>query len=151
MTTIFFHLWACCFLAAGALCIGLAIRNWVKGVATHGWKQTQCTITRSFLLLQVDDDNRKSITPTVEYEYQFEGNSYKGSRMRYGQTGARDRKSAEKSLGTYAVGTSMPVFVNPMKPRESVLLVGTPWANVLILAAGAVFTWSGYMLWQVKK
>lgn len=51
-----------------------------------------------FVMVEADSEDRKSMTPTVVYEYQFNGMPLRGSRIRYGQVGRLDRPHAEETL-----------------------------------------------------
>ncbi len=148
-----FHLWGYCFLAAGIFCALLGLRNFIKSVASYNWQQTECKILRSYVQVTVEPDrrSRNSMTPTVEYEYQFEGKDYRGSCIRFGQIGTSDRARAEKVLEPFVEGTSVPLYVNAGKPSESTLIPGTYWGSLFLLVAGIVFGLAGYSIIIVKK
>ena len=151
MGLLFLHLWAFLFIIPGLFMVLYSIRNGVKGHASRSWQPTQCTIRRSYVQVTTDDHNRKSMMPTVEYEYQFNGETLKGSQIRYGTIGRASRSGCEKILRPYAEGATVQLYVNPEDPTDSTLEPGMSWGNIFSAVAGAVFIASGYALLQVKK
>lgn len=148
----FFRIWALLFLSVGVLSVGLAIRNLLKGSASRRWPQVQGRILRALVLVQTESEGGDSYTPQVEYEYTVEGIEYRGKRLRYGQTtGSWGRKQAKRTIGRFTVGGPAPVWFNPRKPADSVLVRGTSWGNLAILFAGLVFVGAGYALWAAGR
>ncbi|MGD1096845.1 MAG: DUF3592 domain-containing protein [Bryobacteraceae bacterium] len=127
----------------GVLLLGLAVRNFAKGSASRNWPRTQGCILRSFVLVGTSDEG-ESFTPQVEYEYVVEGVKYRSTRLRYGQIGSWNRKRAEGTIAPYTVGAREPVFYNPRKPAESVLIRGTGLGNLVIVLAALVFILFAY-------
>ena len=151
MGVFFLHLWGLVFAIPGACMVFYAFRNAIKGHASREWQQSECVVRRSFVQVTVDQSNSRSMSPSLEYEYQFNGETLKGTRIRYGQIGTGSRTAAEKVLLPYPVGARVPLFVNPDKPQECTLVVGMSWGNVFNLVAGLIFIACGYALMQVKK
>jgi Protein of unknown function (DUF3592) len=132
-------------LAAGATLVVVAVRNFLKGAASRQWPHTQGIVLRSFVLVSKDSDG-EGYTPQVEYEYSVEGKKYRGMRLRYGQTGSWNRKQAERIIGPYVAGSSVPVAYAPSDPEQAVLVRGMSWGNLAILASGLVFLAGAYLL-----
>ena len=151
MALILFHLWAFFFIIPGVLMVFYSIRNGIKGHASRNWQPIQCIIRRSWVQVNTMKQNSKSMMPMVEYEYQFNGETMKGSRIRYGKIGSGSREAAEKVLLPYPEGASVNLYVNPENAKDCALEVGMSWGNVFNLVAGAVFMAAGYALLQVKK
>lgn len=132
--------------AIGAFLAGLAVRNVARGRASKRWPQARGRILRSFVLVDHDRDGGEAFTPKVEYEYVVEGTTYRGGRLRYGQTGSWNRRQAERVIGPYAAGTPVNVFFDALHPADAVLLRGTSWGNVALALSGIAFLAVGYVL-----
>jgi hypothetical protein len=130
---------------AGTFLVLLALRNARKGLAARSWLRVPGSIVRSFVLVHTDNEGTGYV-PTVEYEYNVEGNKYSGTRLRYGQTGSSNRAQAERLIRPYQEGASVEVFANADRPSEAVLVPGTSWGNVAIALAGVAFLSAGFML-----
>lgn len=129
----------------GAFLVALAIRNARRGSASRRWPQVQGRVLRSFVLVQTDSEGGRSTKPQVEYEYVVEGATYRGTRLRYGQTGSWSQKQAERVIAPFQAGASVPVFFDPLKPRDAVLIPGTSWGNAAIALSGIVFMAFAYL------
>jgi hypothetical protein len=127
----------------GVFLLGLAIRNFAKGLASRNWPQTRGCILRSLVLVGTSDDG-ETLTPQVEYEYVVAGVKYHGTRLRYGQIGSWSRKHAEGTIAPYVAGAHEPVFYNPRNAAESVLIRGTGLGNLVILLSALVFLLFAY-------
>jgi hypothetical protein len=141
-----FRVWDLLCLAIGLFVVGVAIRNMVKGTATHSWPQSEGRILRAMVLMERDTQGGKGYTPSVEYEYVVNGTTYRGKRLCYGQTGSWGRKQAKRTVARFVGGSPAPVWFNPQNPQDAVLVRGTSWGNLAILAAGLVFLWVAYVL-----
>jgi hypothetical protein len=81
----------------------------------------------------------KEFTPVVEYEYRFNGQSFKSSRRRLRHYASGQSADAEAIHFRYPAGSSVTVFVNPRKPEKSVLEYGVTPLSWIPLALGLVF------------
>jgi hypothetical protein len=126
------------FFIVGAALVILSIRNAVKGSATRNWQRTSGRMLRSFVLV-ANTDEGEAHTATVEYEYTVAGAVFKGTRLRFGQTGSWNRAHAEHLLAPYPAESSVDVFFDPRNPADAVLRRGVSWGNVLIFLAGMAF------------
>lgn len=143
----FLRFWEALFLAAGALLLGLAVRNLARGSASRHWPRADGRILRSFVLVDTGSGEGEGFTPQVQYEYVVEGNTYQGKRLRYGQTGSWNRKQAERTIAGYVAGAPAKVCFNPRNPKDAVLVSGTSWGNLVIALAGLVFLMVAYAVW----
>jgi len=132
--------------AAGTFLLALALRNTKRGAASRNWPLVPGTIVRSFVLVDEDSEGGKGYTPRVEYDYVVEGKKYRGTRLRYGQTGNSNRERAERVILSYPADSSVPVFFNPSRHDDAVLLRGLAWGNLFIVLAGLVFLGAGVLL-----
>jgi hypothetical protein len=125
--------------AIGVFLLSLAFRNSLRGRASRHWSQTPGVITRSFVLVNTDNDGGFTYMPQVDYEYTVERVAYRGTVLRSGQIGSSNRAQAEKVIAPYPPGASITAFYDPSRPESSVLLPGTSWGNLAIAAAGLAF------------
>lgn len=77
--------------------------------------------------------------PIVTYSYEADGRRRHGSRVRFGGTGGMNPADAEQLLASYPEGADVPVYYNPQRPGQSVLLHGDAAANKgLVWGAGCM-------------
>ena len=132
-------------LCSGGALLILALRNFYRGSAARNWTQTTGTILRSFVLVEEGSEGGETYRPKVEYEYKYQGVGYRGNRLRFGQTVHWNRKQAEQIIALFQEGSTVPVFVDPSKPKDAVLIRGTSMGNLAIAAAGLILAWVGYL------
>jgi hypothetical protein len=125
--------------AIGVFLLCLAFRNSWRGRASRQWSRTPSLITRSFVLVNTDNDGGFTYMPQIEYEYTVDGVAYRGTVLRNGQIGSGNRAQAEKVIAPYPEGASITSFYDASRPQTSVLVQGTSWGNLAIAAAGLAF------------
>ncbi|HTV42983.1 MAG TPA: DUF3592 domain-containing protein [Candidatus Sulfotelmatobacter sp.] len=106
------------YAVAGAF-FGLAYWIWRKETAARKWPRTAGVILASQCL-----KGPKSSVPVIEYEFAYQGQSFKSSHWRLGNysTGtAGFSTDAEAVARRYPVHRPVTVFVNPQDPTKSVL------------------------------
>ena len=138
-------------LALGAIGIFLivySVRSRRKTAASQTWPSTEGRITRAEVKqsASTDDDGDTSYTyyPTVAYEYTVAGRPYTGKLISFGGLkGQRTPAKAQDALLRFPAGVQVPVYYNPEKPAEAVLLReagAAKWAlggGIFCLAFGA--------------
>lgn len=89
-----------------------------KAEASLDWPHVMGKVTRA--LLERDSDG-SDYSAVVEYDYSVNGVRYRGKRLRFG--GWYQKKAlALAELDAYPQGSEVPVFYNPNKPSDAVLL-----------------------------
>ena len=142
-------------------------RAWL-GSASESWVEVEGEILSS----RVDRSRgRSAATSRTEwryyarlgYRYEFEGRSYPGSKISYddppGGSDESGKRKAETFLSDFPRGATVPVWVNPDNPEQSVLLRGTTGSGVWIplgfgivaFSVGAWMTWFGFRLRRKRK
>ena len=106
--------------AVAAAFFTLAYWIWRKETAGRKWPRTPGVILESQCL-----KGPRSAVPVIEYEFNYQGRSFKSSHWRLGNysTGAAGigRSDGERVAWRYPVGRRVTVFVNPRDPTKSVL------------------------------
>lgn len=136
-------------VAAGASAVMGVIVLLGGGIAGYGywlsrqaqragaWPQADGTMLESHV---EEQRNRKSGTIyylRVSYRYDVAGQSYAGTNFRVGIDDIR-RAEIETLTQTYRAGSSVKVFYNPAKPKESVLEIGPSRAWIFYLIGGVI-------------
>lgn len=93
----------------------------------------------------------------IRYQYEVNGQSFKGHRFRYNQGGSSDSTWAEQAIARYPVGAIVPVFYNPENPADALLSVGVNGTDLILILFLTPFTvvmvafGMGAMGWMSKK
>ncbi len=106
-------------LSAVCLALGFWIRR--KEVTTRRWPQTSGTIVTSRTERKYTGQGTEEVLPIIEYEFEYNGKSFKTSHWRIGNYSIGNDKSAQAVTTRYRVGTSVTVYLNPGEPTASVL------------------------------
>jgi hypothetical protein len=104
-------------LAAALFALGFWIRS--RERAARRWPQARGVIVASKRI-----GGGKETTPVIEYEFEYQGRSFKSSHWRYGNYTYGDPESAEAAIARYPAGLPVTVFVNVREPEKSVLETG---------------------------
>jgi Protein of unknown function (DUF3592) len=100
-----------------------ALGFWIlrRETAPRKWPQTTGTIVTSGNESQSVGQGRREVTPVIEYEFNYQGQSCKTSHWRFGNYTMGNEISAGAVTSRYPVGSSVTVFVNTRHPEKSVL------------------------------
>ena len=120
----FYRLMELACLGVGGFLLVASLRNFYRGSTSKNWPQTLGCIIRSHVLVDSSGDG-EGYTPQLEYEYAYQGSSYRGKRIRFGQVGSWSRKQAEGILAPFPEGSAVSVFVDPANSKQAVLIRGT--------------------------
>jgi hypothetical protein len=118
-----------------------------RGSASIGWPQTSGRVLRSYVSVDTGMEGGEGNTPRVEYQYAVQGNTYQGTRIRFGQTGTWTGAQAERVIAPFSPDSTIAVFFDPQKPPDAVLVAGISWGNLGIALAGLVFLAMTYGLY----
>jgi hypothetical protein len=83
--------------------------------------QASGVITASTILWESNGRRGKIVSPVIEYEFTYNGNSYRSSHWNRFNFSLGDLFSAQAVTSRYPVGATVTVFVNPRNPMKSVL------------------------------
>jgi hypothetical protein len=100
-----------------------ALGYWIrrKEQAFRHRPQTSGVITTSTTLRESNGRGGEIITPVIEYEFTYAGNSFKSSHWSLLNFSISNSLSAQAVTSRYPVGSTVTVFVNPRNPMKSVL------------------------------
>ncbi|HTR43336.1 MAG TPA: DUF3592 domain-containing protein [Pseudomonadales bacterium] len=104
------------FLAVSAALFALGFWFLHQERAARKWPQVSGTIITSTI-----DAGQKEAQPVIEYEFTYQGRSYKSSHWRFGNYSTGYRFSAKDAISYYPAGQPVTVFVNVRNPAKSVL------------------------------
>lgn len=129
-------------LGAGFLIVpALAGYSIVRDLTT--WTELQQWSEAPAVIIEVNQPPRKRTRLTVKYEYEYSGTVYQGSTLSvYGlidnDSDLRKRRR-EQIKGRHASGRSLPCYVNPADPKQSVLYRDLDITSTIVPATMAVF------------
>ena len=123
-------------VAFAAVFGGFGAFKYAVGSASASWPSTQCQITSS-RLDRTGSGTKTKFRPSVSYSYTVQGTGYTGNQIRTVSSYSSQGR-AEAELGRYRVGSTVPVYYDPVKPASSLLEPGVTRSVYLILAAGVV-------------
>jgi hypothetical protein len=114
-------------------------RTLAKSKAADNWPLAPGRVKNSVM------EETVSVWPAaiVIYVYEVNGKQYRGTRVRFGGTGAMHPAAAQQVLAMYPIGATVSVYYDPERPGQSVLIPGgaTPDKRLLWgagMSAGAV-------------
>jgi len=91
----------------------------------------------------------------IAYRYNTSGRTYQGSRITYGDHGARAPRHAQQQVQKYPVGRAVTVYYSPQNPQESLLEPGAKphmwqqfWAGFLFMIVGGLLALFIPWLWK---
>ena len=121
-------------------------RALVRSKAAESWPQTTGRVENSFMEDKVSDWP----APIVVYTYSVGDRAYRGTRVLFGGTGAMNPTAAGQVLAAFPAGAEVPVFFNPERPGQSVLLRVAAGADKRLLwgagvSAGAALAGATFM------
>ncbi len=95
-----------------------------QAIGTKNWNQVTGMIVESRVDTSKDSEDRTEYRAVVLYTYSFQDKTYYGKRIHYGYSASSDRTDSEELVGRYSPGEPVPVYINPNRPKECVLVRG---------------------------
>lgn len=130
------------FFAGGAALWFLTIWPYVKYFRASDWVETSCVI-REISVKSHDSSDGDTYSPSVRFEYTFDGQGFVGSSFWFGDVSTNYRSAIAEAVKPFQVGGEYKCYVNPRAPAESVLnkrvCVGT-WFGAIL---GSIFSGVG--------
>jgi hypothetical protein len=109
---------------SGALFALFFLIRWREGAARK-WPRASGTIITSTTVRKYAGYGREEVLPVIEYEFDYQGQSYRSSHWRFGNYSEGNSASADPVVARYRVGSAVTVYVNQRHPTKSVLEIGT--------------------------
>lgn len=136
------------FIGIGCVPLWLGIQGVLEARASLSWPKIEGSITRSSVSVTTNrsrDDNRRerishSYSASIEYEFQVEGATLRGSRVTVVSDQFGDESYARAISEKYPVGAKVQVSYKPADPNECVLEPGR-WAG-----SGLLFVFAGVFI-----
>lgn len=105
----------------------------VRSKAAESWSQTTGRVENSFM-----QEVTEWPAPIVIYTYSVGDRAYRRSRVLFGGTGMMNPTAAEQVLASFPTGAEVPVFFDPKRPGQSVLLRVAAGADKRLLWAAGI-------------
>ena len=138
------HWVALALLAGAAWAAWLRVKRARQIKAMQGWTQVNGRILSHDIeeTSSTDSDGRLDhhYDPKISYEYEVGGRTRQGTRLALETVSFGSRKKAQQYLDARPVGSTVPVFVNPDDPSDSVLTTkasGDWWVPVFFAGLAA--------------
>ncbi|MDP2924523.1 MAG: DUF3592 domain-containing protein [Candidatus Omnitrophota bacterium] len=113
----------------------------IMGLRSKSWPLTTGKIIASDVRKKVSGGRRRTVSyqPYVLYEYYVGGNQMQSEQLAFGDRLQTSEKKAQKIIESYPAGKNVPVYYNPQKHTQSVLVAGNVMGVYVTLAFGFVF------------
>jgi hypothetical protein len=106
-------------VAAAFFALGFWIRR--RESVARSWPRSSGVIVTSKTVRQRVSRGGEAAAPVIEYQFDYQGHSFKSSHWRFGNYSVGNVASAQTITSRYPVGLPVNVFVNPRQPMRSVL------------------------------
>lgn len=125
----------------GAVMVFLYFRHKKEAEESQNWASTLGTITKTYMRQEVSYETSNTIYyPTIEYEYEYRGTTYTGSRINFGgSSGNSNYRKSEEILAQYPINKTITVYYDPNNPEEAVLEQKMGTGGKVMLIVGILF------------
>ena len=139
------------FFLIGTIMLVMSVNGYRDGEATESWPSTTARILSSSVHENVDrtrDANGRMQTkthyePVVQYEYELDGRTYQGYRIKAGDYGGTVNRAYE-IVNRYPVGAQVPAYYDPDEASQAVLEQGADRTTVYLFGGmGVLFSMIG--------
>jgi hypothetical protein len=150
------------FAIVAVVFVVIALRSQVVVRASGRWETTYAQVIYASVEARRSRSGTGTSTtyyPNVIYQYQVNGQMYQGNRVTLGSSiGLGSYSAVQKTVDQYAIGSTIPIFYNPVNPAEAVIERRAPSSRmflfiavviILILTVTVIFTTS--MLGNVNQ
>ncbi len=127
------------FSLFGLVFAAVGVNTWMKAEASKRWLPADGQVVSSDVDRHHSSKGGTTYRASVAYDYEYEGRTYKGSRIGIMSSRSSDRGAAQRAADRYAAGTKVQVYVNPADPYEAVLEPGGGGFAVMFILFGGVF------------
>lgn len=116
----------------------------IMGLRSKSWPLTSGKIINSEVRKQVSRASIRhrgpsSYQPHVVYEYYVNGNRLQSEQLAFGDRLQTSEKKAQKIIENYPAGKNVPVYYNPKKHTQAVVIAGNVAGVYIMLAIGFIF------------
>lgn len=97
--------------------------QFLMGRASKKWQRLPAEVIGVKVKTRVDDGVEES-KATIEYKYFYRNSLYRGNKVKYGNWWSRNYGEAAKKVAGVIEGGEIKIFVNPVRPSQSVVYSG---------------------------
>jgi len=115
----------------------LVIVSTVEAVQAGKWPTAEGRIVQSKYALGCGRGGNQPF-PDVRYTYEFEGIAYTGRRIALDTEHCGWASTAKRIADEYKPGSTVKVFINPLKPQESALVAGDAQPETMAILVASV-------------
>jgi hypothetical protein len=125
----------------GAISMALMHELWavLRGHASNSWRRHPANVIDAGISRDSNTDGGNDYSAYVKYAYMWHGRHYTGSRLKYGKDLSYGNDKASENLIGICAGKEIQIYVNPLRPQQSVIRKGyngSPLYFVLFIAFG---------------
>ena len=120
-------------LLGGLVMVGASLYSLWQGLSSYGWEERPGVVL-STSIHRVRDSHSTNIyhyRPEIFYRYQMSGYSLTDDLFYPAYSSERSKEDAEAWLARFPEGAEVRVYVNPDKPKESMLMPGLHLVHLL--------------------
>ena len=139
------------FLAVGIVIAVFSYNGYRTSLASKSWPSATGSIIQSEIEQQTSTSgegaNKKSTVkeyPKIAYQYHIDGHRYKSAKISF----LSSIGSARQVVSRYPQGKTVPVYYNPDRPEQAVLVPGSPGFNYVPYFFSGFFIFFGVALFS---
>lgn len=111
----------------------------LMNIAAQNWPRIKATMFEVEKETKYDEEYGESYKIKVIYGYKYKGHNYKSKRIAFGYVGNTSEQIAEALYHKYQKGNEVKVYVNPRKPRVSVLMAKLRYFHIIAVLMSLAF------------
>lgn len=127
------------FALFGLVFAGIGAGTWMKAESTRRWGPVDGKVVASTVDRHHSSKSGTTYSAAVDYDYEYEGKVYHGSKIAIMSSSSSDRGAAQRTADRYAAGATVTVYVNPADAYEAVLQPGGEGVALVFVLFGGVF------------
>lgn len=133
-----------CFFVPGIALTVYALRMLWTVADSRNWPTTEARLLRSTVRKHLGQ--ARGYQPAVAYQYVVDGITYTGTAIDWGRFDYRDRDKAQTVVDEYAVGMSVMIHYDPLRPHRAVIEPRGSLMYVIVLLMGVGFIVFGIVI-----
>lgn len=133
-------------MLAGLVFVGVLYTAWQRAEETRTWPTSECLVIASALEIKRPTPNSNlSYLPKVRFEFNHQGKTWVGQRIRRVDIPSQHRDVAQAKLNPYPVGSRHTCFINPAAPQQAILRHDSR-APLYSIWFPCLFVWGGLQI-----
>lgn len=131
--------WPIC-LPFGLVPLGVGVWQRIQESSPRHWPEVAGTVVATKIDRSYVGNGGYQFVPVIEYEYQYDGQTFRSSRRCAGNFVSGVKGEAEFIALRYPLGASLRVRVSPKNPAKSALEYGNTTLSWILIVIGLIFT-----------